>query len=790
MRIAKALFGSLLGRRLPVHEGRLRVPCRAGVRIRRDEFGVAYVDAENEYDAWFGLGFCHGQDRAGQLEITLRLVRGTLSEVAGADALPVDRASRLIGVHHAARGQVPLFDADVRDQLTAFCDGVNAALGLRGAKRSHEHVLLRCEPSPWRPEDVVGLGLLMCCLLPSNWDVELARLLILNEDGPEAVQALDPSYRAELPLTLPPGAPAGESRPFVAQDLQALRDFLGAGGGSNAWAIGAPKTRDGRTLLANDPHLPATLPNLGYLTRVTCPAFRVAGISIVGIPGFITGHNERAAWGSTAAHVDNTDLFLEELGPGETVRDGSAFVPCSVREERILVRGATPVGLRVLSSPRGPIVARRADPAEGIFEPLPLPAQERANALSFAATWLGRRPTRALLSFHLTRSFEHFRELCRDATGCSYSMIYADADSVGWLLATEVPRRRSGFGSLPMPGWAAGWEPDVVRSSELPHAQNPASGFVCCANNQPVPDSEANVFLGHDFLDGYRQQRIAAELSRRDDWTTSAMAELQLDVLTLAWSEIRETVLALIPGEAPARRALELLRAWDGRLSADSAAASVYELFLAEVCERVARRKAPRAWQYAVGKGVMRLIPGTTWNARRASFTARLIRDRPPGYFDSWATELLGALAHAVTRLERDFGSDTSRWGWGRIRPLPLQHRLGEKPPLSAIFNPADVPGYGDGTTVNQAGFEYWKPLRHSTVTAHLRAVMEIGNWSAARFVLLGGQSGNPFSPNYVDQIPLWQAGRGIPIHCEEEAIRRASKRELFLDPAGHPGKP
>ena len=83
MNLARGLFGLLLGKRLPRHGGTASAPCRAKVRVRRDRFGVAYIDAENEYDAWFGLGYCHAQDRAGQLETSLRLVRGTLSEVIG-----------------------------------------------------------------------------------------------------------------------------------------------------------------------------------------------------------------------------------------------------------------------------------------------------------------------------------------------------------------------------------------------------------------------------------------------------------------------------------------------------------------------------------------------------------------------------------------------------------------------------------------------------------------------------------------------------------------------------------
>src|SRR5262245_57716338 len=123
---AARAFGALLGKRLPRYEGRVVARCERAIEIRRDRYGVAYVDAEGERDAWFGLGFCHAQDRAGQLELGVRLVRGTLSEVVGKEGLGIDRASRLIGVHRAARAQLPLLDADVRDQLSAYCAGINA----------------------------------------------------------------------------------------------------------------------------------------------------------------------------------------------------------------------------------------------------------------------------------------------------------------------------------------------------------------------------------------------------------------------------------------------------------------------------------------------------------------------------------------------------------------------------------------------------------------------------------------------------------------------------------------
>jgi penicillin amidase len=540
-------------------------------------------------------------------------------------------------------------------------------------------------------------------------------------------------------------------------------------------------------LLANDPHLPATLPNFGYLARVKCPTFAVAGISIVGIPAFLTGHNGHAAWGSTSAQVDNVDLFLEELSPdGESVREGEHFIPCGGHDELIAVRGQAAETLRVRTSPRGPIVARAADPDSSIFDPLPLSGRE--NAISFSATWLRARPTRALLGFHKVKSFGEFRDACAASAGCGYSLIYADPNSIGWALAAEVPKRKTGYGSLPLPGWApeVGWEAEIVGSRELPWTENPECGFVCCANNQPVQDGASAVFLGHDFLDGYRQARIAERLEARSDWTVPRMAALQTDLLTLAFRELQSALLAVPATDECSRRALDLLSAWNGEVRADSVAASVYELFMAELCQSACRVKAPNSWSIASGRGVMKLIPGTCWNARRASFMAQLITTQPDGYFASWPAEMARALSRVVLDLKRDFGPNEADWAWGKIRPLPLNHRLGQHPLLGKLFNRDSLPGYGDGTTVHQAGFEFWKPLRHSTVTAHLRSVIDIGDFGSSRFVLLGGQSGNPLSAHYADLIPLWQRGEGVPIHWEDSAVTEHALHTLTLVPSSH----
>ena len=169
MSLTGLLFHLLLGQRLPISGGTLEVPGAHGpVSIRRDGYGIPHIEAQGDDDAWYGLGFCQGQDRAFQLETLLRVTRGTLAELTGAEALPVDRLSRRIGFYRSAQAQLDALDGKVRAMLEAYARGVSdgAATGCR--RRAHEFVLLRARPTPFTAADVLGVIKLMAFRLASN----------------------------------------------------------------------------------------------------------------------------------------------------------------------------------------------------------------------------------------------------------------------------------------------------------------------------------------------------------------------------------------------------------------------------------------------------------------------------------------------------------------------------------------------------------------------------------------------------------------------------------------------
>src|SRR5262249_32334276 len=158
-----------------------------------------------------------------------------------------------------------------------------------------EFVLLRSKPTPWSPADVLALVKLQSFTMAANWDVELARLKILLADGPEALAALDPRFPDWLPVSSPPGTAAGKVVDHLSECVTLCNQQLPIGrlaGGSNNWVLASRRTKTGRPLLANDPHLGASLPAYWYLAHLRTPHLSVAGATFVGMPAFPVGHND------------------------------------------------------------------------------------------------------------------------------------------------------------------------------------------------------------------------------------------------------------------------------------------------------------------------------------------------------------------------------------------------------------------------------------------------------------------------------------------------------------------
>ena len=206
---------------------------------------------------------------------------------------------------------------------------------------------------------------------------------------------------------------------------------------------------------------------------------------------------------------------------------------------------------------------------------------------------------------------------------------------------------------------------------------------------------------------------------------------------------------------------------------------------MAELVRSTAAAKAPNSWRSAVGQTGLGAIDHNLFCDRRTAHLVRLLREQPAGWFARpWPKVIEQALSSVVEFLRVNHGPGPAWWQWGDVRPLLLRHPvLGRIRGIRRLFNRGPFPIGGDANTVSQAGCRPASPTSPTHNFANMRTVFDTADWSNCRFVLAGGQSGNPLSPHYDDQLALWQRGEAIGIPWTGDEVVRSAKSALRLSP-------
>ena len=738
--------------------GGLREP----VTVRRDEWGVPYIEAASLEDLWFAHGAVTAGERLFQLELTLRAANGRLSELFGDRTLADDRLARTVGFHRAGARIAAGWDDRSRTMHARFRAGVRAWVDAMPAAPL-EYTLL--DSAPWVPDDEgvwAAAFVLLAWGLSGNWDTELLRAWIAEAGGDDLVARLLPPVPVDAPDVVP-GALAGalfDARPPA------------KGQGSNAWVVAGSRTASGASLLANDSHLLAVQPGIWLECHLSAPGYRARGVALTFSPGVLLGCTDHHAWGVTNVSGDVQDLFVEHVDEGRAeVEHLGAPEPLTVHREEIVVRGEDePRVLSVGETRHGPLLDTFVS---GSLQPehTRMPA-EPAYALSWTGLEHGIRPS-LVLDVAQAESFSSFREAALDGLACpGQNVVYADVDgTIGYACTGRYPVRSNGDGTAPVPGWTddhewVGWVPP----EELPWGVDPGRGFLVSANHR-MHDEGYPHLIGHDFHTPWRARRIAQVLASGERHDVAGMAALQNDVVSLS---ARENVALLLErmeagagsgggaDEEPDRgAALRLLASWDGAMTEDSAATAIYQTW----CGHIARLwLVPRLGEEVFGR----------YHAWREPFQcgalAGLMRD---GVLDD---DLLGeALDVALAELRERLGEEAARWRWGDLHRVMLAHPLAAIPGFEGLFVALEAGVGGDDQTVMQTGVDARAGRFPAAVIPSWRAVYDLGDLDRSVGVLPAGNSGNSASPHWNDQVPLWLAGQTHPLPFTPVAVEAAS---------------
>ncbi len=807
--VALAWLYSVARSPLPQLDGSISVPGLSSLlRVLRNEQGVPTIEAATLEDLFFAQGYVTAQDRLWQMDLMRRAAAGELSEIIGPDTVDLDREERILGLRPAAEAAEKNIPARERPYYDAYARGVNTFMESHRGRLSLEFRLMKYTPRPWTVTDSLLVGARMVQDLNhySN-PPALTREKILARLGPELTADLyvNSSWRDRPPTDMrrmdeEPSAsdstndeddededeevePAGGSRMISRVDgdidLSAANSDDYFREGSNNWVVSGQHTVSGKPLLSNDMHLDHQMPNLWYAAHLKTNSgnFDVAGVTLPGVPFVIVGHNQRIGWGFTNVGPTVEDDFIEEFNPQGQYKTHSGWVQPQHRQEVIHVKGGADVSLDVVTTRHGPIITDL------------LPGETRKIALRWTL-----QDGMGLVFFDVdsAQNWEEFRKAFSNFGAPGQNAMYADVDGhIGYQATGRVPIRKSGDGSLPVSGsddtheWK-GWIP----FDEMPHIYDPPSGILATANGRITPDGY-KYSISTEWEAPWRTDRIYRVLESGKRFAPADMLALQMDISS-AYDRFCADKFVYAIDHAPgasqrAKRAAEILRDWDGRMSADSAAPTI-ETHARRELERMLLEPKLGALQASSGPDSGAL----NWRGYRWAMssvwlenvlTKQPARWLPPGYSDypsllTAALENVVGQSHPVARLA-GAGSiapaDLNQWKWGQAYQVDIQHLVLSKLPLIGQFTgPGLHPLSGSNFTVKAVGRGFGPSER---------LTWNFANFDESTLNLVTGESGIFLSPYYMDQWNAWYTGTTFPFPFSPQATAQYSTHALTMEP-------
>ena len=806
----------------------------AEVSVQRDALGVPTITAETSRDLFYAQGYVHAQDRFWEMDFRRHVTSGRLSELFGESQLQTDIFLRTLGWREVAAEEVASLDPTVRAYYEAYADGVNAYLAdHQGPDASFEYAVLGLqnadyEIEPWTPEDSVAWLKAMAWDLRSNIGDETDRAVAAASFTPEQLADLYPTYPFDrnpviVPVLEEAGTPLPASAPGTSRDapgaeaavdwaevgdvveaVSALVGPIGEGIGSNSWVVSGSLTDTGMPLLANDPHLGASLPSVWHQVQLKCARiqqdcpFDVAGFGFSGMPGVIIGHNADIAWGFTNLTTDVTDLYLERVQDDAYWRDGQ-LLPLTTRQETIEVAGGDDVEIIVRATENGPLISEASGEYAGIADepfvgtestpvaPSDAPDGEYAVSLRWTALEPGTTAT-AIFALNQATDFDSFRTAASLFDVPAQNLVYADtAGNIGYQTPGKLPIRGAGDGSLPQPGWdsAYAWQ-GYIPFEELPVSLNPSSGYIVTANNAIVGE-EYPYQLTRDWDYGWRAARIVEMLERRiaaGPLTATDMRDIQADNTLWIGPRLIAAYAGVRTGDEETDAALDLLGGWDAQNHAGSAAAAYANVLWDELVQNIFVRE--------------RETPAPTGNQARMFLVVDTLLADPSspwwqnaGLDVSSQSEMLERTAtDAYERLVALQGDNPAMWDWGDLHALDLKNdTFGTSgiAPIEMLFNRGPYPVGGGSSVANATGWVLGQGFETVTVPS-MRMVVDLGDLDRSGWHHLTGASGHAFHPNYVDQTPAWQRAELLPWAFTPEAVAETTTHTLRLVPAAGTG--
>ncbi|MER3319125.1 MAG: penicillin acylase family protein [Allomuricauda sp.] len=744
-----------------------------------DIYGIPHIYADNEPDAMRALGYVHAQDRLWQMELLRRVAKGRLSEVFGQDMVKTDKFFLSLGIDDHTKSTISNLDKQSETIVLAqaYLDGINEFI--KSGPTPIEFYLTGLEKEPFTIEDVYNAVGYMAFSFAMAHKTDPLLTSMRNKLGEEYMDDLAISsdtstvwiknYQGVKTDTLGTNITASVTK---ALDKLPIPQFEG----SNSWVIAPQKTKNGKVIFANDPHIGFAQPSVWYEAHVSTPTYEKYGYHLAGVPFPLLGHDRKLAYGLTMFENDDIDFYYEESNPSDSTKYKTAegWKDYEFVNKTIKVKDGDDVAFTYKKTHHGPVLNNIADQISG----------ERPIAMSWIYTKPKNMVMHALYGISHAANINEFKSALPDIHAPGLNVMYGDAKgNVAWWATAKLYQMPDSVSTKFVLDGASGEEEPLryLDFSENPMAENPPWNYVYSANNQP--DSIAGMLYPGYYLPENRAKRIVQLLEAKDDWDKESISEMILDVTSPVNTEVVSELIKLFDVthlDSEQLVLLDSLKNWNGEYSLKATSPVLYHRALYYMVKNTMEDElGPEMFEQFLSTHLFKRQIAWGSNMQSGEWWDNI---NTPDVVETRQDIVMMSFAQAWESLVKDFGEDTSQWTWDKVHTLEHQHPFGQVESLRKYFNVGPFPVEGTREVINNLSFPYDGTGFYKVSSGpSTRRIIDFSDVENSISILPTGQSGNPFSKHYEDQAQMYVNGEFRKMMMNKKEIEETAASILIF---------
>ena len=758
----------------PKYSGKLKLSSLISeVEVYYDTYGVPHIYAQNEIDARRTLGYVHAQDRLWQMELIRRIAAGRLSEMFGEKLIKTDKFFSGLGIEEASEETIRQLDKNSEGYrlAIAYLNGINQFI--KKGSTPIEFYLLGIDKEAYTLKDMYNVFGYMSFSFAIAHKTDPLLTEIKEKLGIEYLKELNIPINENTAIIKNEKNAVLESR--FAEAVNDIFEQLPISPfiGSNSWVIGADKTKNGKVIFANDPHIGFAQPAVWYESHIKTPNYEIYGYNLALTPFPLLGHNRKYAYGLTMFENDDVDFYFEENNPenDNEYKTLSGFEPYNIIKKEIQVKDAKPINFDIKVTKHGPIMN---DIIEHIID-------ERPMAMDWIYTKFPNKMLDASYTMSHAGSLNEFEYGAAMIHAPGLNVMYGDADdNIAWFASAKLYKFKNDINSkLILNGKGKDDQKEYLEFSENPQAINPSWNYVYSANNQP--DSISGILYPGYYLPEDRAKRIVNLLEAKNDFSKEDVMQMINDVTSpitpLVVQEALESI-TMIQFSDNEKLAMYILQNWDGNYNSESIAPTIYNRFLYEFLVNTYKDEMGKAFDQFINTPIQKRNV-----AVQMAKTSSVWWDdvNTPDIKEIRQDILARSIKNAISFLEAQLGNDLENWTWNKVHTVEYKHSIGEVPSLRKYFNVGPFEVMGGNEVINNQLFKldstgYYKV--HSGPST--RRVIDFSDVEKSVSILPTGQSGNPLSDHYKDQAEKYNKGEFVPMLLNDNEIMKSNNKVIF----------